>query len=106
MCATDFRERHSMTPITHEIELESPLTLPAEGKPVLNGVLPFLGAVKVRVAVRVGHADISVAELASLAQGAVLELDRFVDEPLDILVDGHVVARGTLVAVGEYFGVR
>jgi flagellar motor switch protein FliN/FliY len=47
-----------------------------------------------------------VAELLEMKQGAVLVLDRAVEAPLDILVDGHVVARGTLVAVGEHFGVR
>jgi flagellar motor switch protein FliN/FliY len=62
--------------------------------------------VKLNVAVRVGNAEVSVAELFEMKQGAVLVLDRTVEAPLDILVDGHVVARGTLVAVGEHFGVR
>lgn len=95
-----------MTIVTHEIELE-PLGDPhPNGKPLLDTVLPFLGSVRVLVSVRVGQAETSVAELAALKQGAVLTLDRLVEEPLDVLVDGHVVARGMLVAVGEHFGVR
>jgi len=54
----------------------------------------------------VGEVETSVSELLQLKQGSVLALDRLVDEPLDVLVDQHVVARGVLVAVGEHFGVR
>ena len=35
-----------------------------------------------------------------------MELDELVDEPLEVMIDGHVVARGVLVAVGDHFGVR
>lgn len=95
-----------MKTIATEIELESLSDARAAGKPVLGSALPFLGAVRVSVSVRVGGAEISVAELLDLKHGAVLALDRLVDEPLDVLVSDHVVARGTLVAVGDHFGVR
>jgi flagellar motor switch protein FliN/FliY len=95
-----------MTTIANEIELEPFTDNPLGGKPVLGSAWPFLGSVKVRVSVRVGGADTSVAELLALKSGAVLTLDTLAEEPLDVLVDGHVVARGTLVAVGDYFGVR
>ena len=97
-----------MTTMAHEIELEPLAELESKhnGKPALGTVLPFLGAVKVRVAVQVGGVDLSVAELMAMKQGAVLALDRLVEQPLDVLVDAHVVARGVLVAVGEHFGVR
>ena len=91
--------------IVNEIELE-PLEGDAEGAPIVGSPWPFLGGVKIPVAVRVGGAVASVAELLEMKQGTVLELDRLVDEPLDVLVDGHVIARGLLVAVGDHFGVR
>jgi len=94
-----------MTETTHEIELE-PLSDGMQGRPVLSTAWPFLGAVKVRVCVRVGGTETTVSELLELKEGSVLALDRLVDEPLDVLVDGHVVARGALVAIGEHFGVR
>ena len=90
---------------THEIELE-PLSDRIPGKPVLSSAWPFLGSVKVQVYVRLGEAEASVAELMEMKEGTVLPLDRLVEEPLDVLVDGHVVARGVLVAVGEHFGMR
>jgi flagellar motor switch protein FliN len=95
-----------MTTIAHEIELEPLSAVELGGKPLLGSALPFLGSVKVRIAVRVGSSEISVAELLKLERGSVLALDRLAEQPLDVLVDEHVVARGTLVAVGEHFGVR
>jgi len=94
------------TTVANEIELEPLPEAKPNGKPVLNAVLPFLGAVKVRLSVRVGGVQTSLAELMEMKQGAVLALDRLVEQPLDVLVDEHVVARGMLVAVGEHFGVR
>jgi flagellar motor switch protein FliN/FliY len=95
-----------MTTVANEIELE-PLSAPQlEGKPLIASARPFLGSVKVNVTVRVGGTEISVAELLKLEQGAVLSLDRLVEQPLDVLVGEHVVARGMLVAVGDHFGVR
>jgi len=58
------------------------------------------------VSVRVGQAETTVGELLEMKPGAVLALDRLVDQALDVLVDEHVVARGTLVAVGDHFGIR
>jgi flagellar motor switch protein FliN len=100
------RENTVMTTIAREIELEPPAEATFEGPPLPGSRWPFLGSVKVQVSVRVGGTEASVAELVEMKQGAVLALDRLVDEPLDVLVDGHVVARGMLVAVGEHFGVR
>jgi len=90
--------------IANEIELEPLSQHNSDAKPLTG--LPFLGAVKIHVAVRVGEVETSISELLQLKQGSVLALDRLVDEPLDVLVDQHVVARGVLVAVGEHFGVR
>lgn len=95
-----------MSAIANDIELE-PLELDQLGeKAMLSSPWPFLGSVKVRVCVRVGVAQMSVSELLDMKQGSVFALDRLVEEPLDVLVDDHVVARGILVAVGDHFGVR
>ena len=91
------------------IELEQlPGKFPGAAEvPVLNKpVLPFLNNVKVRVEVRVGGCESTVAQLLALHGGEILALDRNLAQPLDILVDGHVIARGTLCAVGEHFGIQ
>jgi flagellar motor switch protein FliN len=95
-----------MTTIANEIELEPLPSVPPGPGSVVTSVLPFLGSVMVRAVVRVGAAKISVADLCALKDGTVLALDRLVDQPMDVLVHEHIVARGTLVAVGDSFGVR
>ena len=62
--------------------------------------------VKAHLTVRVGTAELSVGELLGAHEQQVLRLDRRVDEPIDLVLEGHVVARGVLVAVGDFFGVR
>ncbi|MBB6091180.1 flagellar motor switch protein FliN/FliY [Povalibacter uvarum] len=89
-----------------EIELDPLSATTPSGMSVVDSMLPLLGSVRVRVTVRVGAAQLSVAELLELKPGSTLTLDRHADAPLDVLVDGGVVARGVLVAVGEHFGLR
>jgi flagellar motor switch protein FliN/FliY len=65
-----------------------------------------LHAVKTRLQVAVGQAEISIGELLAAKEHQVLILDRAVDDPVDLLLEGKVVARGQLVAVNGRFGVR
>src|SRR5262245_39602433 len=92
--------------IANEIDLEPLADAKLDGKLLVSSVLPFLGAVRVHVSVHAGGADVSVADLLEMKQGAVLPLDRMVEQPLDVRVGDHVIARGVLVAVGDLFGVR
>ncbi|MGD8341297.1 MAG: flagellar motor switch protein FliN [Gammaproteobacteria bacterium] len=62
--------------------------------------------VPVTVSLEVGRTTMSVGELLKLGQGAVVELDRAVGEPLDVMVNGILVARGEIVLVNETFGIR
>jgi flagellar motor switch protein FliN/FliY len=62
--------------------------------------------VKARLQVCVGEAVMTVGELTNAKAGQVVTLDRQVDGPIDLLLEGKVVARGQLVAVGDYFGIR
>ena len=62
--------------------------------------------VPVTVSLEVGKATMSVGELIRLGQGAVVELDRAVGEPLDVMVNGALVAHGEIVLVNEKFGIR
>jgi flagellar motor switch protein FliN/FliY len=90
----------------NEIELEPLTELATAGQPLVASALPFLGAVNVRVDVRVGSAPIDLASLLAMQHGAVLALDRLLEQPVDVRVGDHVVARGMLVAVDDHFGVR
>ncbi len=57
------------------------------------------------VTIEVGRAAITFAQACDLADGSVLELDRAADDHVDLLVDGRLIARGHLVAVGELTGI-
>ncbi|WP_172200478.1 FliM/FliN family flagellar motor switch protein [Niveibacterium sp. COAC-50] len=88
-----------------EIDLP-PVQQPAAGQPALALDLAFVPSLRVRAQVVLGHAELTVGALRAMKRDDVVELDRFVDAPIDLVIDGHVVARGTLVAVGEHFGLR
>jgi flagellar motor switch protein FliN/FliY len=62
--------------------------------------------VRARLTVCVGSAEITLGELLGAQEHHVLKLDRAVDQPVDVLLEGQVVARGTLVAVDDHFAVR
>jgi flagellar motor switch protein FliN len=62
--------------------------------------------VQLRVSVELGHASLSVREVLALGNGSVVELDRLAGEPVDVLVNDQLIARGEVVIVDESFGVR
>ena len=62
--------------------------------------------VPVRLSVEVGSAGLSLAELLALEPGGLVELDRAASEPLDILANGALIARGEVVSVDGRFAVR
>jgi len=54
----------------------------------------------------VGRSRISIRNLLQLNQGSVVELDRVAGEPLDVLVNGTLIAHGEVVVVNDKFGIR
>lgn len=62
--------------------------------------------VPVNVALRVGSTDISIRDLVGLVEGSVIALDQEATEPMDVLVNGMLIAHGEIVVVDEKFGVR
>jgi flagellar motor switch protein FliN/FliY len=76
------------------------------GRKLLGDNIELIRNVRVRLTVLVGQSEVTVKDLFDLKENAVLSLDRSVREPVDVLLDGKVVARGNLVAVGENFGVQ
>jgi flagellar motor switch protein FliN/FliY len=62
--------------------------------------------VPVTLSLEVGRAQMSVGRLLRLTQGSVVELDRGAGEPLDVLVNGTLVAHGEIVIINDRFGIR
>jgi flagellar motor switch protein FliN/FliY len=62
--------------------------------------------VPVTLSMEVGRTSISIRNLLQLNQGSVVELERMAGEPLDVLVNGTLIAHGEVVVVNEKFGIR
>ncbi len=62
--------------------------------------------IPVSISMEVGNTEISIRNLLQLNQGSVIELDRLAGEPLDVLVNGTLIAHGEVVVVNEKFGIR
>lgn len=62
--------------------------------------------IPVTLSVEIGHTKVSIRKLLSLGQGSVVELDRLAGEPLDIKINGTLIAHGEVVVVNDKFGIR
>ena len=68
--------------------------------------LRVLENIDVKLTVEVGGAEIKLRELLRINEGSVVELERLAGDPLDILANGTVIAKGEVVMIGERFGLR
>ena len=90
---------------TLDVELQE-LTQDSEGAVVVPPSVDMIRHVQVELRVSVGSARISVEELFNLKKGELLSLDKKVDEPVDVFVNGALIARGVLASQGDSLGVR
>ena len=74
----------------------------SSGNPDLEVVLD----IPVKIAMEVGSTQISIRNLLQLNQGSVIELERLAGEPLDVKVNGTLIAHGEVVVVNDKFGIR
>jgi flagellar motor switch protein FliN len=90
----------------HLVELAQIEPQAAKGATLLGDKLGLLDSVPVTLSVMVGEARTTVGELMALRELSVLKIDKEADCPVDVIVNGNVVARGQLVVVDDNFGVR
>lgn len=76
----------------------------AVGSPAAR--LDMIVDIPVQLTVELGRTKITIRNLLQLAQGSVIELDRLAGEPMDVLVNGCLIAQGELVVVDDKFGIR
>jgi flagellar motor switch protein FliN/FliY len=74
-----------------------------EGAP---GRIDMILDIPVQLTVELGRTKIPIRNLLQLAQGSVVELDRLAGEPMDVLVNGCLIAQGEVVVVNDKFGIR
>lgn len=68
--------------------------------------IDFILDIPVQLTVELGRAKIAIKNLLQLAQGSVVELDGLAGEPMDVLVNGCLIAQGEVVVVNDKFGIR
>lgn len=83
-------------------ELKNEVESRPAGSPDLDVILD----IPVSISMEVGRTSITIRNLLQLNQGSVIELDRLAGEPLDVLVNGTLIAHGEVVVVNEKFGIR
>ena len=95
-------------PASNRLPMEEFGSVPRNNDPVtLDGPnLDVILDIPVSISMEVGCSDINIRNLLQLNQGSVIELDRLAGEPLDVLVNGTLIAHGEVVVVNEKFGIR
>ena len=79
---------------------------PEAGGGAGGGRLDMILDIPVQLTVELGRTKIAIRNLLQLAQGSVVELDRLAGEPMDVLVNGCLIAQGEVVVVNDKFGIR
>lgn len=98
---------------TEKMENNQSQSLPADDESLLaaasvdgNPNLDVILNIPVQISLELGRTKMDLRDLLSLGQGSVVELERMIDEPLDVLVNGALIAHGEVVVVDNKFGIR
>jgi len=87
------------------VKLEE-LSNPAVPSGGIGSDLDLIMDIPVVLSMELGSTEIAIRNLMQLTQGSVVELDRFAGEPLDVLVNGTLIAHGEVVVVNDKYGIR
>ncbi len=79
---------------------------PASGTPGVPQDINMILDIPVQLTVELGRTRIPIKNILGLAQGSVVELEALAGEPMDVLVNGYLIAQGEVVVVNEKFGIR
>jgi flagellar motor switch protein FliN/FliY len=92
--------------VKHAALNEVPENMPKGKDSLVKRDLSLVKSAPVDIEVRIGGATITLDKLFELKSGDTLTLDKKIDEPLELVVDGNIVAYGQLVAIDDHFGVQ
>jgi flagellar motor switch protein FliN/FliY len=79
---------------------------PTSGAAVAGNDLNMILDIPVQLTVELGRTRIPIKHILQLAQGSVVELETMAGEPMDVLVNGYLIAQGEVVVVNDKFGIR
>ena len=92
------------TPRNAGADVFQPLSANADGVNARD--LEMIMDIPVKLSVELGRTRLTIKQLLELAQGSVVELDGLPGEPMDILINGYLIAQGEVVVVEDKFGIR
>lgn len=75
-------------------------------EPSLHPELDFILDIPLEISVEIGRTKMLIKDLLKLNQGAIVELEKFAGEPVEVYVNGKLMAKGEVVVVNDRFGVR
>jgi flagellar motor switch protein FliN/FliY len=84
----------------------SDMFAPLSNKPVPAGDINLVLDIPVQLSVELGRTKVPIKYILQLGQGSVVELDALAGEPMDVLVNGYLIAQGEVVVVNDKFGIR
>lgn len=86
----------------------APSSAPAASSPgaLFANTPEYLLDVRLTVSAEIGRVQLPVRQVLQLGAGSLVELQRSASEPVDVLANGHCIARGEIVVIGEHFGIR
>lgn len=87
------------------VKLET-LSNPSRSKGDIGSDLDLIMDIPVVLSMELGNTEIAIRNLMQLTQGSVIELDRYAGEPLDVMVNGTLIAHGEVVVVNDKYGIR
>jgi len=99
----------SPAPGGNSLGVAAPIFQQFSGSGVLNDArhdIDMILDIPVQLTVELGRTKIAIKSLLQLAQGSVVELDGLAGEPMDVLVNGCLIAQGEVVVVNDKFGIR
>jgi flagellar motor switch protein FliN/FliY len=102
-------QAQSETAAPQEQPASDPVFQDFSGGSVRSGAhndIEFILDIPVQLTVELGRTKIAIKNLLQLAQGSVVELDGLAGEPMDVLVNGCLIAQGEVVVVNDKFGIR
>lgn len=94
------RDTDSRKTETHDVQVQS------GDMAIEDSALDVILDISVNLSLEVGKTRISIRDLLKLNQGSVVELDRLAGEPLDVLVNGTLIAHGEVVVTNDKYGIR
>lgn len=105
--ASALAEQSAATPVHNEPSPASNLFQPMEPAPATATTdIDMIMDIPVQLSVELGRTRLTIKNILQLGQGSVVELDGLAGEPLDIYVNGYLIAQGEVVVVDDKYGIR